>query len=632
MERIGAQIDPAGGVNFRVWAPASRTVAVELAGPNGAPAAVPLSRETGGYFSGHAPQAKAGDRYKFKLESGSFPDPASRFQPDGVHGPSQIVDPSGFRWTDSAWRGRPVRELVIYELHLGTFSPTGDWAGAAEKLPLLAEIGITAIEVMPIAAFPGKFGWGYDGVDLFAPCSLYGTPDDAKRFIDRAHALNLMVILDVVYNHLGPDGNYLHAYSEDYFSKLHCSEWGGSPNFDGANCGPVREFILANAYYWIAEYHCDGLRLDATQQIFDDSAAHILSEIAVAVRQAGGGRQTYLVGENETQRASLVRPRAAGGCGLDALWNDDYHHAAHVVATGRREAYYLDYRGSAQEFVSALTRGFLFQGQWCSWQKQRRGTPTTGLLPQNFVVFLENHDQVANSPTGARLHQLTSPGRFRALTAITLLAPSTPLLFQGQEFCSSAPFRYFADHGGKLGEQVRAGRRSFMEQFRTVAAEPLVDSTESPCDPDAFVGCRLDWTEWDKHAPCRRLHRDLLRLRREKLTLQPPAAVEGAVLSEHAFVVRLTFGPEVGGDPTESYLLIANLGTDLFLNPAPEPLLAPPEGRGWKVLWSSESPDYGGSGTAPPETQSNWILPAETVLLLSPHESTDLPAARLTER
>lgn len=627
MEILGAVLQAEGGVKFRVWAPASPTVTVEFYTAASASSAIrtfPLAAEAKGYFSGRDPDATLGSLYRYRLESGSYSDPAARALPAGPHGPAQVVDAT-FPWTDAAWRGRPASEMVIYELHLGTFSPTGDWAGAMELLPRLAELGITAVEIMPIAEFPGRFGWGYDGVGLFAPTRLYGSGCDAKRFIDRAHALGLMVLLDVVYNHLGPDGNFLRQFSADYFSRECRSEWGDALNFGGPNSAPVRDFFLRNVRYWIEEFHCDGLRLDATQQIFDRSPVHILAEISRVVRESAPGRLTFLVGENETQQCSLVRPRSVGGCELDALWNDDYHHSAHVAATGRREAYYLDYRGTAQELVSAVTQGFLFQGQWCRWQGKRRGTPTRGLKPTQFVLFLQNHDQVANSLRGQRLHELTSPGKWRALTALTLLAPATPLIFQGQEFAASAPFTYFADHHGDLAKLVGAGRRKFLEQFPSVAAAWVKDEPPAPEDPAAFERCRLDWSEWDRHSAARQLHQDLLRLRRDEPGLQAPAPWCGAVLTEQAFVLRY-------GSPAGDRLLLVNLGPGLLWDPAPEPLLAPLPGQGWRIRWSSEALEYGGGGTPVPETQSNWVLPAESALLLEPYESSALPPARLSER
>src|SRR5688500_1987869 len=365
---IGAELITGQGVDFRVWAPRSGSAAVEIfSAPNDAPLVEPLQAEENGYFSGTVAAARAGMLYRIKLDHGSFPDPASRFQPDGPHGPSQIVDPA-FRWTDKAWRGLPPREQVMYELHLGTFTEAGTWEAAAEQLAELARIGITVVEIMPVADFPGEFGWGYDGVNLFAPTRLYGSPDDARGFIDRAHGLGIMVILDVVYNHVGPDGNFLREFSPHYFSARYANEWGDPLNFDDEQSGPVREYFVTNARYWIHEYHFDGLRLDATQQIFDASPTHVLAELADAVRSEAVDRTIIIVGENESQQALLARARTADGYGLDALWNDDFHHAARVAPTGRAEAYYSGYRGRPQEFVSAAKYGFLYQGSWYPWQ------------------------------------------------------------------------------------------------------------------------------------------------------------------------------------------------------------------------------------------------------------------------
>ena len=421
-----------------------------------------LEAEEGGYFSGLVQEAKVGDLYKLRLDHGSFPDPASRFQPEGPHGPSQVVDANAFRWTDKDWVGRAVKDVVLYEMHLGTFTPEGTWRAAMEELAELARLGITTLEIMPIADFPGKFGWGYDGVNMFAPSRLYGTPDDARAFVNRAHELRMMVILDVVYNHFGPDGNYHGEFSKDYFSTKYKCEWGDPLNFDGENSGPVREFFVSNARYWIDEFHFDGFRFDATQSINDASERHIIAEISAAAREAAGRRSIYMVAENEPQETKLVRMCDAGGCGLDALWNDDYHHSAMVAATGSREAYYHDYKGSPQEFISAAKYGYLYQGQFYAWQKNRRGTAAFDLSAKNFVVFLQNHDQVANSLRGERLHQIAARPVLRALTALTLLSPSTPMLFQGDEFGASAPFFYFADHNAELNKMVpeRPGRIS----------------------------------------------------------------------------------------------------------------------------------------------------------------------------
>jgi maltooligosyltrehalose trehalohydrolase len=610
---VGAEVVP-GGVHFRVWAPRRRAVEVVLEGGLGQ--AAPLEPDGGGYFSGHGTGAGAGTRYRYRLDGGRelYPDPASRFQPDGPHGPSEVVDPSTFPWTDHGWPGVAPPGQVLYEMHIGTFTPEGTYDAAARQLAELAAAGITVLEVMPVSEFPGKFGWGYDGVDLFAPTRLYGRPDDFRAFVDLAHAAGLSVILDVVYNHVGPDGNYLKAFAEEYFTDRYKNEWGEALNFDGDNAGPVREFFIANAGYWIDEYHLDGLRLDATQQIFDSSPEHILAAITRRVRAAAGGRSTLMVGENEPQHVKLMRPPQQGGYGLDALWNDDFHHSAMVALTGHNQAYYSDHLGTPQEFIAAAKWGYLYQGQWYSWQKKRRGTPAFGINPAAFINFTQNHDQIANSFCGDRCPRLTSPGRFRAMTALLLLMPGTPMLFQGQEFASSAPFLYFADHEPELARLVREGRAEFLSQFPAIALSETRACLRDPADPSTFQRCKLDFSERQTHREAYNLHRDLLRLRREDpvFRAQRTGGVDGAVLGEAAFLLRY-FGE--GGDDR---LLVVNLGRDLHLNPAPEPLLAPAEGQGWRVLWSSDDLRYGGIGTPPLETEDNWRIPGEVAVALAP--------------
>ncbi len=615
---VGAELLPEGGAHFRVWAPRRRRVSVVVEG-GGERGAYTLEPEADGYFSGTVRAAKAGTLYRFRLDDDEnlCPDPASRFQPDGPHGPSQVIDPAAFRWTDDGWRGVAREGQVLYEMHVGTFTPEGTWAAAAEQLPELAALGVTVVEMMPVADFPGRFGWGYDGVDLFAPCRLYGTPDDLRRFIDRAHALGVGVILDVVYNHFGPDGNYVRQFSEHYFTDRHTTEWGDPINFDGPDSGPVREFFVSNAGYWIDEFHFDGLRLDATQNIYDDSKDHILAAIGRRVRAAARGRSTYIVAENEPQHVKLVRPADRRGYGLDALWNDDFHHTALVALTGHNDAYYTDYLGTPQEFISALKWGYLYQGQRYSWQRKRRGTPALDQPPSAFVNFLENHDQISNSARGLRPERLSSPGRYRAMTALLLLAPGTPMLFQGQEFAASSPFYYFADHQKDLAELVRRGRAEFLGQFRCVADPAIQKGLPEPHDPQTFERCKLDFGQRKAHAWAYDLHRDLLKLRREDpaFSRPRPRGIDGAVLGPGAFVVRY-FGD--GGDR----LLLVNFGRDLHFNPAPEPLLAPPEGKQWQVRWSSEEPRYGGCGTAPPDTEDNWRVPGESAVVLVPHEAS----------
>ena len=577
-----------------------------------------LARQTDGFFEGWIDRAGPGDRYWFRLDRDRLrPDPVSRFQPDGPHGPSAIVDPAAFDWTDAAWPGIGHAGQVLYELHVGTFTQEGTWAAAERHLPPLTDLGITVVEMMPVGDFSGTFGWGYDGVNLYAPTRLYGTPDDLRRFVDRAHALGLGVILDVVYNHLGPDGNYLHEFSADYFTDKYKNDWGRAINFEG----PVaaRTFFVENAGYWISEYHFDGLRLDATQDIKDASAVHVIADLVRHARAAAGPRRTYIVAENEPQHTRLVRPPERGGYGLDALWNDDYHHTAVVALTGKREAYYRDYLGSPQEFVSCAKYGYLFQGQWYGWQKQARGTPALDLPGTAFVTFLENHDQLANSAFGRRLHQICSPARLRAMTALTLLSPATPMLFQGQEFASSAPFLFFADQGDELREAIAAGRREFLAQFLSTTDADVQAAMAPPGDVATFERCKLDHQERDRHRHAYALHRDLLTLRRADPAISAAAAVsvDGAVLTPTAFVLRY------GAGSLEARLLIVNLGPDFAPAALPEPLLAPPAGCRWVVAWSSEAVEYGGSGRAPLDPDTELLFPGECALLLRGERRSD---------
>src|SRR5262245_17140246 len=468
---VGAEILPARGAHFRVWAPSCNQVEVVLENPADANYSFELEKEPDGYFAGVATVARAGDLYRFRLDGGDalIPDSASRFQPQGPLGPSMIIDPELFLWKDAQWNGVPLAGQVLYEMHIGTFTPAGTWKAAADQLSPLKELGVTVLEIMPVHDFCGRYGWGYDGVDFFAPTRLYGSPDDLRAFVSQAHALGLGVILDVVYNHAGPAGNYLKSFSRDYFASHHTTDWGESFNFDGANSSAVREFFIANATYWIEEFHMDGLRLEATQNIYDASAKHIVAEIAESVRAAGGGRLTLVIAEDESQNTKLIRPIDEGGYGIDASWNDDFHHSAVVALTGHNEAYCTDYRGSGREFVAAAKWGLVYRGQHYSWQRQRRGTPTRGIKPARFINYLENHDQVANLGIGRRLHQAGHPGTYRAMTTLLLLSPQTPLLFQGQEFAATATFVFFADHTPELNAKVKEGRLEFLSQFPSLS-------------------------------------------------------------------------------------------------------------------------------------------------------------------
>lgn len=621
---MGAERVSDKSVHFRVWAPKRKSVKLvinsqaEEVNPPLLPTEIELQSEGNGYFSVILPDTCVGSLYRYLLDDDPqpYPDPASRFQPQGPHGPSQVVNALTFDWTDAAWTGIEAQGQVIYEMHIGTFTHEGNWLAAAKELPELAALGVTVLEIMPVADFPGRFGWGYDGVNWFAPTRLYGTPDQFRYFVNQAHAAGLGVILDVVYNHLGPDGNYLGKFSSDYFSTRYQCDWGDPLNFDGPNSGAVREYVLANSEYWIKEFHLDGLRLDATQQIFDSSAEHIIAAIVQAVRSAGAPRQTFIIGENEPQDAKLFSPPEHGGFGLDALWNDDFHHTAMVALTGRADAYYSDYQGLAQEFVSTLKRGFLYQGQWYSWQKNTRGTPGLDMPPAKFVNFIQNHDQLANSGSGKRVHLLTSPNRYRALTALFLLAPQTPMLFQGQEFAATSPFFYFADHKDEIAQLVARGRADFLAQFRALATPEMQARLPDPGDPQTFTHSKLDLNDRNLHKDEYALHRDLLSLRRNNPAFQccqQSRHIDGAVLSPDAWVIRF-----FGDNPGDDRLLLVNLNRDIHLVPAPEPLLAAPKDCVWDAMWFSDDPHYGGMGMPPWPMKGNWYLQGESAVVLHP--------------
>jgi maltooligosyltrehalose trehalohydrolase len=614
---IGAELIGPNETHFRVWAPKAQRVDLVLedsTAKNSRQRVHALEAEEGGYFFGAA-NAGAGGRYRFRVNNNFYPDPASRFQPDGPHGPSCIVDPAQFRWTDSRWPGISLKGQIIYEMHIGTFTKEGTWHAAAEQLEELAHIGITVIEMMPVADFPGKFGWGYDGVDLFAPSHLYGTPDDLRAFIDRAHSLGLGVILDVVYNHFGPDGNYLGIFSDDYLIRGNENEWGDAVNFDGSNSEPVREFFITNARYWIEEFHFDGFRFDALHAIRDRSGEYIIGAVGRAARKAAGTRSIILIAENDRQEAKMVRPHSEGGDDLDGMWNDDFHHSAVVALTGRKEAYYGDYRGAPQEFISAANYGFLYQGQALSWRKALRGSSTFGIAQEAFVCFIENHDQIANTGPGERVRFQTSAALYRAMSALLLLGPWTPLLFQGEEFGASSPFMFFADIGdASVRDAIGKGRAEWLAPFLSLSEEEARKTLPAPDDPEVFARCKLDFSEREKNRQLYDLHIDLLKMRREESRFhqQAPESTDGAVLGTTSFLLRYFSKQD------DDRLLLVNFGERQVLHPASEPLLAPPSGYRWDMVWTSESPRYGGAGAAVTATKEQWSLPGEATVVLRP--------------
>ncbi len=512
---FGAELLPDGGVRFRLWAPSVASVAVELEG--GEP--LPMAMTDGGWFELATAHARAGTQYRFVLPDGlKVPDPASRFQPDDVHGPSRVVDPGVYRWRHADWRGRPWHETVLYELHVGTFTPEGTCRAAMGMLDHLVDLGVTAIELMPLADFPGRRNWGYDGVLPFAPDGIYGTPEELKALIDAAHGHGLMVFLDVVYNHFGPEGNYLNAYAGPFFTDRYHTPWGAAIDFRG----PVREFFIHNALYWLEEFRFDGLRFDAVHAIIDEADPDILVELAERVQDTlGRDRHIHLVLENDDNAARYLERDDATVRHYTAQWNDDYHHVAHVLATGESGGYYEDYAGDAAgSMARALAEGFVYQGDPSPYRDgERRGEASAHLPPLAFVNFLQNHDQIGNRAFGERLAAITEPRRLRALMTATLLGPAVPMLFMGEEWGETRPFMFFCDFGGDLAQAVRDGRRREFAKFPEFADERVRARIPDPTAPSTFEGSRLDWEARtrDPHAGWLSFVRNLLRVRAEAL-------------------------------------------------------------------------------------------------------------------
>lgn len=488
----------------------------------GAKGEFPLQRGGEGCFQSTLPAYQAGDLYGFRVDGqGPFPDPASRRQPQGVHGPSEIVDPLSFVWRDAGWRGlASLRDHVFYELHVGAFSPEGSFDGARRRLSYLKELGVTAIELMPLADFPGERNWGYDGVALFAPARCYGTPDDLRRLVDEAHGLGLAIYIDVVYNHFGPDGNYTGVYSPFYFTDRHSSPWGAGVNLDGEGARFVREFLMGNACHWIREYHFDGLRLDATHALADDSPRHFLAELADRARQTDPRRAIHIIAEDSRNLARIVKPETEGGWGLDGVWSDDLHHHIRRALAGDSDGYFADFSGSPSDIASTLNAGWFFRGQVSNFEGKSRGTDPRGIPPERFVVCLQNHDQVGNRALGERLHHQIDAASHRAAAALLLAAPETPLIFMGQEWAASTPFLYFTDHERDLGRRITQGRREEFKSFRAFADPTARERIPDPQDPAAFFKSRLEWDERDNpdHGMVLAYYKALLSFRRENLT------------------------------------------------------------------------------------------------------------------
>ena len=531
-----------GRVRFRLWAPSHATVHVRF----GKPAeTVAMRRAGGGWHELVTDRARPGTRYRFILPDGrNVPDPASRHQPADVHGPSEVIDPAGYAWGDGGWRGRPWQEAVLYELHIGAFTPDGTFRAAITKLDHLVALGVTAVELMPIGDFPGRRNWGYDGVLPYAPDNAYGRPEDLKALVDAAHQRGLSMLLDVVYNHLGPEGAHLHAIAPEAFSTSHRTPWGAAFNTDGPTAGPVREFLIHNALYWIEEFHFDGLRLDAVHAILDDSPKHLLEELAERVRGSAPGRPIHLILENEENQASRLARRSDGSPRwYTAQWNDDVHHGLHVAASGESQGYYADYLGDTERLGRALAEGFAFQGEVMPYRGTRRGEPSRALPPTAFVAFIQNPDQVGNRAFGDRLTAIAEPAGMRAIAAAYLLLPQVPMLFMGEEWAAAQPFPFFCDFSGELAAAVRAGRRAEFARFPAFRDPAMRERIPDPNADATFASAKLAWGDIERqpHAAWLDWYRRVLDTRRREIVPRLAAIRAGGhwrVLGAGAVEVR----------------------------------------------------------------------------------------------
>ena len=534
-----------GGVRFRLWAPKHRAIGLKLEGED---APRPMQPRDNGWFDLDVDTAQAGTLYQFVLPDGlAVPDPASRFQPRDVHGPSEVIDPRAYRWNDAAWTGRPWEEAVLYELHIGTFTGEGTFRAAIDKLDHLAALGVTAIEIMPVADFPGARNWGYDGVLLFAPDGSYGRPEDLKALVDAAHARGLMVILDVVYNHFGPDGNYLPSYAP-VFTETHHTPWGAAVNFDAQGSRDVRELVIQNALYWLREFHMDGLRLDAVHAIIDDSKPDILDELAERVRAETVGRHVHLILENEENRVAHLERIGGSPLHYTAQWNDDLHHVLHAAATGESSGYYHDYAGDTALLARALGGGVRIPRQMMSYRDSPRGEPSGALPPTAFVGFIQNHDQVGNRAFGERITAIAPPEAVRAIAAIYLLCPQIPMLFMGEEWNANEPFPFFCDFDDELADAVRNGRRNEFARFPEFQDPAARERIPDPTAEETFRSAKLDWAaaETGTHAETLDWYKRILAVRRAEIVprLAGIAGHAGSaeVLGDRAVQVRWTLG------------------------------------------------------------------------------------------
>ncbi len=590
------------GTRFRVWAPRSERLELVLERSAGGDRAE-MGRVGDGWFELVHPAAGPGTLYRFLVDGrGPFPDPASRFQPQGVHGPSEVIDPDAFAWTDATWTGIPLDRLVLYELHVGTFTAEGTFRAAIGRLPQLVELGVTAIELMPVADCPGQRNWGYDGVAPYAPARCYGRPDDLRALVDAAHRLGLAVHLDVVYNHLGPDGAYQGCFSPLYYSVTHSTGWGAALNFDGPGSGPVRDYVIQNAVAWVREYHIDGLRLDATHAIVDESPRHILAALADAVHHAAqaAGRSALVIAEDVRNLAHMIRPETEGGWGLDAVWSDDFHHQIRRRLAGDADGYFQDFSGTLADLATTAGQGWFYAGQYAPYFGGPRGTDPAGLPAERFVFFLQNHDQVGNRALGDRLHQSLSPALYRAASALLLVLPQVPLLFMGQEWAATSPFLFFTDHNPELGEAVRKGRREEFARFAAFRDPDARQRIPDPQAPETFGVSRLDWSQRERepHRGTLALYRRLLELRRSEPALRSGAGSMKPEISEWSDDVLLVRRAASTNGPT--LLAIIRLGGSGKVDLAGHPLARLGPGQRWEPLLSTGDDAFTDGGSRMP--------------------------------
>jgi len=610
---LGAE-PQAGGVRYCVWAPECAQIEVEISRDGEPSRVVAMERQSDGYHRAVDPGGQPGDRYRFRLDRGSlFPDPAARAQAADVHGASVVVDAAAYAWRDRDWKRPPFRDLVIYELHVGTFTPEGTFRAAIDKLPHLQRLGVNALELMPIADFPGDRSWGYDGVLIYAPARAYGTPDDLRALVDAAHAAGIAVILDVVYNHFGPDGNYLSQYSSHFFDERHQTPWGAGLNFDGEKSEPVRDFFVSNINYWMEQYHIDGFRLDATHAIIDKSERHIFAEITEAIHRRGG----YAIAEDSRNEARLLLSKDDRGYDFDGVWADDFHHVVRVGQTGQREAYFKDFEGELSEMVSTLRHGWLYRGNYSAAAERNRGTECRHLPPSKFVHCLSNHDQTGNRAFGERLSHTIGADAYRALSVLICLTPYTPMLFMGQEWAASTPFQYFTDHNKQLGPLITEGRRREFADFAAFRDPAARQRIPDPQAAETFTRSKLQWSEVEEaeHAAVMSLYAECLRLRSTEPLFRPQSRDTWEVDELALGVGAIRFGHE-----RTAFLLLFDLWGGHRGGLKGERLAHAKGGAQWQLILASNEKRFGGDGTPAFDEQEqscDFRVPTSLVLRLA---------------